>query len=354
MPKQDYYEILGVSRDATPEDIKKAYRKLAMKYHPDKNPQDKVAEEKFKEISNAYEVLNDQEKRKAYDARGQAGLDDLGFQGFQNTSDIFSSFGDIFADMFGGRFYQRQTGPMRGADMRVNLSISFLEAALGTEKQIQIARAETCDACNATGAKSGSTPQTCPTCKGTGHVSRQGMQEGGFFSVSAPCPTCHGTGKMITEPCPVCQGQGALAKPRTLTIKIPAGVDTGSMLRLTGEGEAGERAGPPGDLFVAIHIQPHATFQRDGNNILSKVQISYLQAALGGEVKVPTIHGSAILKIPGGTQSDRVFRLAGQGIKPTGGKAGDQLVRVMITVPKTLTQKQEELLKELAKLEHAI
>ncbi|MBC8460645.1 MAG: molecular chaperone DnaJ [Deltaproteobacteria bacterium] len=351
MPEQDYYEILGVSRSAIDEEIKKAYRKLAMKYHPDKNPGDKAAEEKFKEVSNAYEVLSDSEKRRAYDQRGQAGLDDLGFQGFSDTSDIFSHFGDIFGDLFGARFHQEQAGPRHGADLRVDLSISFLEAALGAEKQIQVPRAETCPACSGTGAKAGTSQQTCSQCNGTGLLSRQARQEGGFFSISTPCPACHGTGKIIAEPCPTCHGEGTVAQTRRLTVKIPAGVDTGAMLRLSGEGEAGVRGGPAGDLFVVIHMQPHPVFERQGNNILSKAKVSFTKAALGGEIKVPTIQGSAILKIPTGTQSDQVFRLAGQGIKPASGKAGDQLVQVMITVPKTLTTRQEELLEELARLE---
>ena len=351
MPGQDYYEILGVSRSATDEELKKAYRKLAMEYHPDKKPGDKTAEEKFKEVSNAYEVLSDSEKRRAYDQRGQTGLDDLGFQGFTDTSDIFSHFGDIFGDLFGRRFHQEQAGPRHGANLRIDLSISFLDAALGTGKEIQVPRAETCSACNGTGAKAGTSPQTCPQCNGTGLLSRQARQEGGFFSISNPCPTCHGTGKIIAEPCSTCRGEGTVAQTRRLTVKIPAGVDEGAMLRLRGEGETGVRGGPAGDLFVVIHIQPHPTFERQGNNILSKAKVSFTKAALGGEIKVPTIRGSAILKISKGIQSDQVFRLAGQGIKPSSGKAGDQLVRVMITVPKTLTARQEELLEELARLE---
>ena len=208
MPEQDYYEILGVSRSATDEELKKAYRKLAMDYHPDKNQGDRTAEEKFKEVSNAYEVLSDPEKRGAYDQRGQTGLDDLGFQGFTDTSDIFSHFGDIFGDLFGRRFHQEQAGPRRGANLRIDLSISFLDAALGTEKEIQVPRAETCSACNGTGAKAGTAPQTCPQCNGTGLLSRQARQEGGFFSISNPCPTCHGTGKIIAEPCSTCRGEG--------------------------------------------------------------------------------------------------------------------------------------------------
>ncbi|HIE28105.1 TPA: molecular chaperone DnaJ [Candidatus Poribacteria bacterium] len=350
MPAQDYYEILGVSSSATDEEIKKAYRKLAMKYHPDKNPGDKAAEEKFKEISTAYEVLSDPEKRRAYDQRGQAGLDDLGFQGFTDTSDIFSHFGDIFADLFGPRFHQEQVGPRRGADLRVDLSITFLEAALGAEKQIQVPRAETCLSCGGTGAKAGTVPQTCPQCNGTGLLSRQAQRQGGFFSISTPCPTCRGAGQIIAEPCLTCRGEGTVAQTRRLAVKIPAGVDEGAMLRLKGEGEAGAKGGPAGDLFVVIHIQPHPIFERQGNDILAKARVNFTTAALGGEIKVPTIRGSAILKIPRGTQSDQVFRLAGQGIKPASGKAGDQLVRVMITVPKTLTTRQEELLKELARL----
>lgn len=351
MSERDYYEILGVSRSTTDEEIKKAYRKLAMKYHPDKNPGDKAAEAKFKEVSNAYEVLSDPEKRKAYDQRGQSGLDDLGFQGFQTTDDIYANFGDIFSDLFGHRFHQEQTGPRCGADLRFDLSISFLEAALGAEKEIQVPRAEKCSACSGTGAKGGAAPQTCPQCGGTGFLNRQAQQEGGFFSISTPCPTCHGRGQIITEPCSRCHGEGTVPQTRRLTVKIPPGVNVGSMLRLSGEGEAGIRGGSAGDLFVVIHVQPHPVFERQGNNILSKDKISFTKAALGGEIKVPTIRGSAILKVPKGTQSDQVFRLAGQGIKLPDGRAGDQLVRVMITVPKTLTTRQEELLKEFAQLE---
>jgi len=353
MPEQDYYEILGVSHSTTDDEIKKAYRKLAMQYHPDKNPGDKEAEEKFKQISTAYEVLSDPEKRQAYDQRGQSGLNDLGFQGFTDTSDIFSHFGDIFGDLFGPRFHQEQSGPRRGVDLRIDLSIPFLDAALGAERDIQVPRAETCSACNGTGAKAGTAPQNCAQCNGTGLLSRQAQQQGGLFSISSPCPACQGTGKIITEPCSTCRGEGNVPQTRRLTVRIPAGVNEGAMLRLRAEGEAGAKGGPAGDLFVVIHIQPHPSFERQENNILSKANVSFTTASLGGEIKVPTIRGSAMLKIPKGTQSDQVVRLAEQGIKPSSGKAGDHLARVMITVPKTLTNRQEELLKELVRLEVA-
>jgi len=338
---KDYYEILGVKKDAAAEDIKKAYRKLAMKYHPDKNPGDKKAEDRFKEISNAYEVLSDPEKRRAYDQRGMDGIHDMGFQGFTNTDDIFRHFGDIFGDISFG------TREERGADLRYNLTVSFMDAVFGTEKQIQVQRSESCSVCRGSGAKPGTSPAKCPICKGRGFTS----QGGGLFNISTPCSRCNGTGKIITEPCVSCSGTGSVIAPKTISIRIPPGSDTGTVLRLAGQGEEGIHRGPPGDLYIILQVQPHPTFERQGKDIIYQLPIKYTQAALGAEVKVPTLKGSAMLKIPRGTQSSQIFRLRGQGIPDPNANAGDELVKVVITVPRKLTEKEEELLEELRKLD---
>ncbi|MFQ6041113.1 MAG: molecular chaperone DnaJ, partial [Candidatus Poribacteria bacterium] len=326
------------------------YRKLAMKYHPDKNPGDKVAEERFKEASNAYEVLSDPQKRKTYDQRGMAGIHDIGFEGFTDFEDIFSRFGDIFGrdygvfeDIFGSRRQSR--GPQRGGDIRYKLTISLLEAAFGAEKRIQIPRSESCDACRGMG---GTGITTCPTCRGTGQSSR-GRR--GFFSISEVCNRCGGTGQAPQYVCDTCRGTGQVSRYRTITVKIPPGVEDGANLRLQRQGNSGLKGGPPGDLYVNIQVQPHPHFKRNGKNIIYETSIPFTTAALGGEIKVPTLKGIATLKIPKGAQSNQTLRLRGQGIPDAKGNRGDQLVKIAIAVPKNLSRKQEELLKQYAKLE---
>jgi len=344
----DYYEILNVSKDASAEDIKKAYRKLALKYHPDRNPGDKAAEEKFKRISEAYAVLSDPEKRKAYDTRGQAGVRDMGFEGFGDVSDIFSRFGDIFGDFFGRRYYTTETRAEPGADLRTSITVSFLEAALGTTRELSFQKRSTCPACGGTRARPGSKPHTCPTCKGTGHTLRRNGSSGGFFSISRPCPQCNGEGTIISEPCSTCAGTGSLIKPVKISLRVPPGTDDGATLRLRGQGEAGLHGGPPGDLYVTIRVTPSDRFERRGNDIIYDAGVDFITAALGGSIEVPTLTGHATLKIPRGTQSGQTLRLRGQGIKPAKGAPGDMLVRILVTVPEHLTQRQEELLKQFA------
>jgi len=344
----DYYEILGVSKDAKDEDIKKAYRKLALKYHPDRNPNNKEAEEKFKKISEAYAVLSDPEKRRAYDTRGWAGVRDMGFEGFRDVSDIFSSFGDIFGDFFGRRYYTAETRAVPGADLRTMVAVSFTDAALGTEKELHFQKSGTCSACGGSGAEPGTQPRTCPTCKGTGRSVRRDSQLGGFFSISSVCPHCDGEGKIIANPCSACRGAGSVIRPVTITLRIPPGTDDGDVLRLRGQGEAGAHGGPPGDLYVSIRVAPSDLFTRSGNDLIHEAKVDFVTAALGGKIEVPTLKGKASLKIPRGTQSGQTLRLRGQGIKPARGPQGDLLVRVMVTVPKDLTPRQEKLLKEFS------
>ncbi len=347
MIERDYYEILGVSRSATQEEIKRAYRKLALKYHPDRNPDDKKAEEKFKEASEAYEVLSDPEKRQIYDQFGHEGLKGTGFTGFHGFEDIFSSFGDIFGEFFGFGSRSR-TGPVRGDDLRYNLEITFEEAAFGKEVELEIPRTVRCDICGGSGAKPGTSPTLCPMCGGRGQVTRNQ----GFFSISTTCPSCRGSGQIISDPCPSCGGSGRTKKKRKVSLKIPPGVDTGSRLRLRGEGEAGERGGPPGDLYVVIHVKPHDIFEREGDDIFCKIPISFATAALGGKVEVPTLEGSEFIQIKRGTQSGEIFRLKGKGIPRLRGYGrGDEIIQVFISVPKKLTKRQEELLREFAALE---
>ena len=349
---RDYYEVLGVSKNATSEEIKKAYRKLAMKYHPDKKPGDKAAEEKFKEASNAYEVLSDAEKRRAYDQRGMAGIHDMGFEGFTDFEDIFSRFSDIFGrghsssgfeDIWGSR--RQRGGPQRGNDIRYKLAISFLEAVFGAEKRIQIPRSESCNTCHGMG---GTGITICPKCKGTGKVSRGGR---GFFSVSEVCNSCGGSGKIVQSVCNTCRGSGQVSEYRTITVRIPPGIENGANLRLQGQGNGGLKGGRPGDLYVNIQVQPHPDFKRDGQNIIYETSIPFTTAVLGGEIKVPTLKGIATLKVPKGTQSNQMLRLRGQGIPDTRGNRGDQLVKIAIAVPKELSREQERLLKQYAQLE---
>jgi len=347
----DYYNILGVSADASAEEIKKAYRTLAMKYHPDKNPGNREAEERFKSAAEAYEVLGDLEKRKIYDRYGVAGLKDSGYSGPGGFDDIFSSFGDIFGDMFGGfsgRQGQRQNGPVPGNDLRYDLSIDFMEAVHGAEKEIEITKRETCWTCEGTGARPGHKPQTCPTCQGRGQV----IHAQGFFRVQTTCPKCHGQGTVISEPCNDCQGAGLVNKSKKVTLKIPAGVDTGARMRLRGEGEGGRRGGQPGDLYVVLHVQPHDFFQRDGNDIHCHFPVSMARAALGATVEVPTIHGSTLLEIPPGTQSEQLFTIKGEGVPSLRGSSrGNMIIAIRVVIPKKLSKKQKELLREFAELE---
>jgi len=348
--ERDYYEVLGVSKNATNDELKKAYRRLALKYHPDKNPGDKEAEQKFKEAANAYKVLSDPEKRKMYDLRGQAGLEDMGFHGFESSSDIFSSFGDIFGDIFGKRFYRERGGPQRGSDLRHNMTISFTDAALGCEKQLRFTKNEACEACKGTGAKNGAST-VCSQCNGTGHISRQQKPVGGFFTISNPCLNCNGSGRKIGNPCNNCNGEGRISKARSLSVKIPVGIRDGATLRLSGQGEAGIRGGSAGDLYICVNTAPHPYFERRGLDIQYDAVVPFTKAALGGEIEIPTLSGKAMLKIPKCTQSNQTLRMTGQGIKTKDGRKGNQLVRIIVDMPKKLSAKQEELLIELDKLE---
>ncbi|SDY33152.1 molecular chaperone DnaJ [Nitrosomonas halophila] len=340
MSQRDYYEVLGVGRDADESELKKAYRKLAMKYHPDRNAGNAQAEDRFKEIKEAYEVLSDASKRAAYDQFGHAGLNagasGMGAQGF---SDAFS---DIFSDLFGMRGGGRNN-VHRGADLRYNLEITLEQAARGTETKIRIPRMDVCDTCHGSGAKPGTSPKTCPTCNGQGQVR---MQQG-FFSIQQTCPQCHGSGKIITDPCHDCHGSGRVKRHKTMSVRIPAGVDEGDSIRLSGEGEAGVSGGQPGDLYVVIHLASHPVFQREGNHLHCEIPISIAAAALGGEIEVPTLEGHARIKVPAGTQTGKIFRLRGKGI--TGVRnhvTGDLLCHVIIETPVNLTARQKELLEE--------
>lgn len=346
--KRDYYDVLGVSKDVSAPELKKAYRKLAIKFHPDKNPGNKEAEDKFKEASEAYEVLSDESKRQIYDQFGHQGLEGAGHTGPSGFEDIFSSFGDIFEDFFGFGG-GRGTRVRRGSDLRYDMTIDFMEAAFGTEKTISIPKLEQCDVCNGSGCAEGSQPQTCAQCHGTG----QFIQSQGFFKVKTSCPYCKGQGKVIKDPCMKCRGQGRVEVTRKVLVKIPAGVDVGSKLRLNGEGEgAPTPEGQAGDLYVVINVRPHKFFQRDSVDIICAIDISFVQASLGAEIKVPTLVGEEKLKIPKGTQYGDVFRLKGQGIASLRtGRRGDQIVKVLIKTPKKLNQKQVELLKEFDKLD---
>mgnify|MGYP001430100926 CR=1 FL=1 len=349
--ENDFYKRLGVNTDASADDIKKAYRKLAMKYHPDKNPGDKEAEEKFKAATEAYEVLGDLEKRKIYDRYGVAGLKDSGYSGPGNFEDIFSSFGDIFGDMFGGfsgRTSQRRQGPAPGNDLRYDLSVSFMEAVHGVEKEIEITKRETCWTCEGSGLRPGHKPETCSTCKGHGQV----IHSQGFFRVQTTCPKCRGEGSVITDPCNDCNGEGLVRKSKKVSLKIPAGIDTGARMRLRGEGEGGRKGGPPGDLYVILYVEPHEFFQRNGNNILCILPVDMARAALGAKLTVPTIHGSRQLDIPAGTQPEQVFTLKGEGVPSLrGNDRGDMLIEIQVVIPKKLGKRQRELLEEFAALQ---
>lgn len=346
----DYYQTLEVDKGASDADIKKAYRRLALKYHPDRNPGDTAAEDKFKEINEAYACLSDPQKRANYDQFGTAEGAGAGF-GFGGFGDFGSNFGDIFEDVFGNIFGdfsgRRRTRPTKGQDLRYDLEINLKEAVFGIDKQIKIPRWENCTTCQGTGARPGKGPTVCSTCKGTGQTRLQQ----GFFTIARTCGTCGGAGKIITDPCTACRGQGRLRKERTVTLKVPAGVDTGIRLKVTGEGEAGSHGGPYGDLYVVVHVAPHPFFKRKDNDLLCEVPISFVQASLGGEVEVPTLEGNEHIKIPAGTPSGKVFHLRGKGVPKLGGYGkGDQFVSVFIDVPKKLTTRQKELLREFAEI----
>ncbi|NVK42082.1 MAG: molecular chaperone DnaJ [Oceanospirillaceae bacterium] len=347
MSKRDYYEVLGVSRDTSDRDIKKAYRRMAMKFHPDRNPGDAEAEDKFKEVNEAYEVLSDAQKKAAYDQYGHAGVEQgaggFGGGGFDGSfSDIF---GDVFGDIFGGAGGggRRRSSVQRGADLRYNLDLSLEEAVRGVEKTIKVPTLVPCDTCDGSGAKPGTSAKTCGTCGGHGQVR---MQQG-FFSVQQTCPTCRGEGKVISDPCGSCRGHGRVEKVKTLSVKIPPGVDTGDRIRLSGEGEAGSHGGPAGDLYVQVNVLQHPIFERDGRNLYCEVPISFVDAALGGELEVPTLDGRVKLRVPAETQTGKLFRLRNKGVSPVrGGPTGDLLVRVVVETPVNLTSRQKELLKE--------
>lgn len=345
MAKRDYYEILGVQKDASEADLKKAYRRLAMKYHPDRNPDDDVAEEKFKEAKEAFEVLNDSQKRAAYDQFGHAGVDPSaggGAQGFGGGQGFGDIFGDVFGDIFGGSRGGAQV--YRGADLQYNLELDLEDAVAGTEVKIRVPTMTSCETCDGTGAKPGSSPTTCSTCQGHGQVR---MQQG-FFSVQQTCPQCRGSGTIIDDPCNSCQGQGRIKKPKTLSVKIPAGVDTGDRIRLSGEGEAGEQGGPAGDLYVQVNVKPHDIFTREGSDLISHIPVSIFTATLGGELEIPTLDNRVKLKIPAETQTGKIFRLRGKGVKSLrGSSTGDMLCHIKVETPVNLNGKQKELLRDL-------
>ncbi len=358
MAKRDYYEVLGVDRDAGEEEIKKAYRKLAIKYHPDKNPGDKAAEEKFKELGEAYEALSEPQKRAAYDQYGHAAFDPRaragGFRGggFHDPFEIFREVfggggtGSIFDELFGGE-RRDPTGPQRGADLRYDMEISFQDAVLGCEKEIAVTKLDACESCRGSGAEPGSTVKTCSTCGGRGQV----ISSRGIFSIAQTCPRCEGAGRVNEKPCRACHGAGRRERTSKINIKIPPGVDTGARLRSAGNGEGGIRGGPAGNLYVVLHVKPHEIFQRDGDDLICDVPLSFVQAALGAEIEVPTLAGKAHIKIPPGTQAGTIFRLKGKGVKNVQGYGvGDLHVRVHVEVPAHLNAVQRAKLQEFADL----
>jgi molecular chaperone DnaJ len=350
MAKRDYYEILGVSRDATEDEIKRTYRRLALQYHPDRNPGNREAEEKFKEAAEAYEVLRDPQKKELYDLYGHEGLRGTGFTGFRGFEDIFSSFSDIFEDFFGfstGTRRRKQAYAQPGADLRYDLSMSFEEAAFGTEKQIEIPRTEDCSVCKGTGAAPGTSRSQCASCHGTGQVTHSQ----GFLTISTTCSHCRGEGSFITDPCKECKGTGRVKREKKIDLTIPGGVDTGSRLRIQGEGEPGFHGGAPGDLYVVIHMDSHEFFEREGDDIYCQLPISFPQAALGTRIEIPTLESTESLEVPPGTQSGEVFRLRGRGVKRLRGAGrGDQIVQVVVKTPTRLSKRQKELLEEFAQM----
>ena len=341
---RDFYEVLGVGREASDGEIKKAYRKLAMEYHPDRNPGDKSAEDRFKEAASAYKVLSDPNQRARYDQFGHEGLNGAS-AGFRGVDDVFSAFGDLFADFFGQARGRRER---RGADLEVGVELTFAEAVHGATKEIEVHRQEPCDVCNGSGAKAGTSRETCGTCKGKGQV----LHAQGFFMIQTTCPSCRGEGSTVRERCGSCRGSGTIGQSSTLTVSIPAGVDDGQTLRLAGKGEAarGQAGGAAGHLYVQLRVLPDERFLRDGEDVLTEVPMSYVMAALGGEVEVPTLDGKMTLRVPEGTQSGKTFRLPGKGLPQLGGRArGDQIVQIFVEVPSKLTGRQRELLEQFGR-----
>ena len=351
--QRDLYEVLGLQKGASDDEIKKAYRKLAKKYHPDLNPGDKEAEKKMKEVNGAYEVLSDAEKKARYDQYGFAGIDPNyaggagggGFGGFQDFD-----LGDIFGSMFGGGFGGQQTrhnGPRKGENLRITLQLTFEEAVFGCEKSVSVTRNESCKDCGGTGAKKGTSPEACPVCRGSGQVQSTQRTPFGVFSSSSPCQNCKGTGKIIKEPCPSCKGEGRVRKTRTIRVKIPAGIDDGQTISLRGEGNGGARGGPAGDLYVTVYVKEHKMFKRDGQDIILEMPISFAQAALGATLIVPTVDGKVQYDLPEGTQTGTVFRLRGSGVPSVNGRGrGDQYVKVNVEIPRNLNHEQKELLRK--------
>ena len=351
--QRDLYEVLGLQKGASDDEIKKAYRKLAKKYHPDLNPGDKEAEKKMKEVNGAYEVLSDDEKKARYDQYGFAGIDPNyaggagggGFGGFQDFD-----LGDIFGSMFGGGFGGQQTrhnGPRKGENLRITLQLTFEEAVFGCEKSVSVTRNESCKDCGGTGAKKGTSPETCPVCRGSGQVQSTQRTPFGVFSSSSPCQNCKGTGKIIKEPCPSCKGEGRVRKTRTIRVKIPAGIDDGQTISLRGEGNGGTQGGPAGDLYVTVYVKEHKMFKRDGQDIILEMPISFAQAALGATLTVPTVDGKVQYDLPEGTQTGTVFRLRGSGVPSVNGRGrGDQYVKVNVEIPRNLNHEQKELLRK--------
>lgn len=352
--KRDYYEVLGVDKNASDADIKKAYRKLAKQYHPDVNQGDTSAEAKFKEANEAYEVLGDSQKRAKYDQFGHAGTEGNGFGGFEGGfGDFdFGGIGDIFETFFGGgggRSSRTRNGPQKGADLKYSMEISFEEAAFGAEKEVTINRMENCSTCNGSGSKPGTSPTSCKHCNGTGQIQYKQNTPFGQFVNMKTCDVCHGEGKIITDPCTQCSGKGKIRKSAKIKIKVPAGIDDGQAISLRGEGEPGTKGGPSGDLYISIRVRPHQIFQRQGNDVYCDIPITFVQAALGSELEVPTIDGKVKYSMPEGTQTGSVFRLRNRGIPYIrGGGRGDQFVKVIVEVPKKLNDKQKEMLREFA------
>jgi molecular chaperone DnaJ len=348
--KRDYYQVLGVGRTAAADEIKRAYRQLALKNHPDKNPGNAEAEQRFKEAAEAYEVLSDPEKRQSYDRYGHAGLNGAGLHDFHNAQDIMSAFSEIFGGgIFGDMLRPRQRGPRPGQDLRAGLEIDLLEAARGTTKPVDLRRHEACDECNGSGARKGTVASTCDYCRGQGQV----VTSRGFFQMATTCPACGGEGVRITDPCPSCRGAGRVLKAVHLTVNVPPGADTGLLLQLRNQGEPGDPGAPRGNLKIQIQVRKHPYFTRHGNDLICQVPISFPQAALGAEVEVPTLDGTTALEIPRGTQGGEVLKLRGRGMPDIQGRGrGDQLVEVVVETPRHLSARQEELLRELAELEH--
>jgi molecular chaperone DnaJ len=357
MAKRDYYEVLGIDKKASSDDIKRAYRRLAIKYHPDKNPGDAEAEQKFKECTEAYEVLSNPEKRQRYDQFGHEGLKGSGMHDYSrmNVEDIFSMFNmdDIFGDFFGGRRgggRRRSSGPMRGYDLETTVELTLEEIAAGAEKTIEFTRQDTCPNCNGSGSAKGKPPGRCSTCNGTGQVQKTGL--GGFFQMVSTCPTCKGRGTVITDPCKKCKGTGQVPKKRTISVKIPAGVHEGQGIRVSGEGEPGKNGGPRGDLYCYVRVKAHPFLMRDGNDLVATVPVTFTQAALGATIEVPSLEGSKQFKIPAGTQNGNVFRIKGQGLVDLRTKRkGDELIRVTVEIPRNLTAEQKKLLTAFAETE---